>query len=142
LAGDNLNPREHPQSRDTVSLRRILPLLGGEGRGEGGRIIFPQELKLPSNQSLPRNMAGEILAALACQPAIQPTTSRRHIRKSRVQGAASSGAGSLACSRDNRVFKPRTPLQVAAPGDGPTPPVSGVPSSSDEYPYARHSTPD
>jgi hypothetical protein len=52
-AGDVLNPREHLRLECPVSRRRILPLRGGEGRGEGERNLFPTELKSHPIQPFP-----------------------------------------------------------------------------------------
>ena len=46
VAGDVLNPRENLRLKDSVSLRRILPLRGGEGRVEGELSLFPTETEI------------------------------------------------------------------------------------------------
>jgi hypothetical protein len=41
FATADTKPSERLRSKDAVSLRFILPILGGEGRGEGGLNVFP-----------------------------------------------------------------------------------------------------
>jgi hypothetical protein len=48
-------PHKNLRAKAAGSLRRILPLRGGEGWGEGERNLFPTGTEIAFNQPFPKN---------------------------------------------------------------------------------------
>ena len=64
FAGQAPKSRENLRLKAVVSLRKIPPLPGGEGWGEGGRNLFPTGTEIAFNQPFPKSWPGEILVTL------------------------------------------------------------------------------